>query len=164
MDSIAEGVARSFYLDDNHALYRKTAYGNQLVIPKSQQANLLALQHHSTVAAHPGMNKMYYTMRTKSYWPSMISDIHGTITNCTACAQNRLSLILGPLLPSKSGNCFIFVMTDRFAKLTKCVALKKTTAIAVASAVIEHWVSCMDLRIRSYLIKGHSSCRTSSSP
>lgn len=162
--SVAAGQNKWFFLDDNHALYRNTSYGNQLVIPKSQQQKLLALQHHATVAAHPGMNKMYYTIRTKFYWPSMISDIHGTITKCTTCAQNRLAVrrqttpltlfpakepltdlsidILGPLPPSTTGNRFILVVTDRFSKLTKCIALRVITAISVSSAVIEHWVAC----------------------
>jgi len=72
------------------------------------------------------------------------TDIHTTITKRTACAQNRLSLrrhttpltlfpaiesltelsgdIFGPIPASKKGNRFILDLTDRFAKLTKCVA------------------------------------------
>jgi len=33
------------------------------------------------------------------------------------------------------------VITDRFAKLTKCVALRRITAMSVASAIIHAWVS-----------------------
>jgi len=33
------------------------------------------------------------------------------------------------------------VITDRFAKLTKCVALRRITAMSVASAIIDAWVS-----------------------
>jgi len=115
------------------------------------------------VAAHPGMNWMYYTMRKAYYLPSMGTDIHTTITKCTTSAQNRLALrrhitpltlfpapeslkklsvdIFGPIPASKKGNRFIFVITDRFAKLTKCVALRRMTAMSVASAIIDAWVS-----------------------
>jgi len=33
------------------------------------------------------------------------------------------------------------VITDHFAKLTKCVALRRITAMSVASAIIDAWVS-----------------------
>lgn len=113
------------------------------------------------------MNKTYYAIRTQFYWPSMISDIHGTIIERTTRAQNRLDLhrhttpltlfpssepgkeilidILRPLAASKIGNRFILVMNDRFVKVTKCVALKTIPAISMASAVIEHWVSSYGL-------------------
>jgi len=49
--------------------------------------------------------------------------------------------IFGPISASKKGNRFILVITDRFAKLTKCVALRRITAMSVASAIIDAWVS-----------------------
>jgi len=109
------------------------------------------------------MISMYYTMRKAYYGPSMITDIHTTITKCTTCDQNRLALRrhttpltrfpatqpltelsvdnVGPLPASKKGNRFILAITDRFAKLTKCVALRRITAMSVASAIIDAWVS-----------------------
>jgi len=89
----------------------------------------------------------------------MVTDIHTTITRCTTCAQNRLALrrhstpltlfpatelltelpvdLLGPIPASKKGNRFILVITDRFAKLTKCSAIRRITAMSVASAIID---------------------------
>jgi len=160
---VERGTAKAFFRSKHHALYRRTPYGNQLVIPKSLRERVLTLEHHATVAAHPGMNRMYFTMRKAYYWPSMVTDIHTTITKCTTYAQNRLALrrhttplrlfpatepltelsvdIFGPIPASKKGNRFILVITDRFAKLTKCVALRRITAISVASAIIDSWVS-----------------------
>jgi len=93
----------------------------------------------------------------------MVSDIHTTITKCTTCARNCLALrrhttplmlipalepltelsvdILGPIPASKKRNRFILDITDRFAKLTMCVALRQMTAISVASAIIDASVS-----------------------
>jgi len=152
-------TAKAFFRNEHHALYRRTPYGNQLVIPKSVRERVLTLEHHATVAAHPGINRMYYAMRKAYYWPSMVSDIHTTITKCATCAKNRLALrrhttpltlfpatepltelsvdIFGPIPASKKGNRFILVITDRFAKLTKCVALRRVTAMSVASAIID---------------------------
>jgi len=153
------GTAKAFFRDEHHALYCRSPYGNQLVIPKSLRECVLTLEHHATVAAHPGMNRMYYTMRKAYYWPSMVTDIHLTITKCTTCAQNRLALrrhtttltlfqatepltelsvdIFGPIPASKKGNRSILVITDRFAKLTECVAFRRITAMSVASAIID---------------------------
>jgi len=60
---VERGTAKAFFRNEHHALYRRTPYGNQLVIPKSLRERVLTLEHHATVAAHPGMNRMYYTLR-----------------------------------------------------------------------------------------------------
>jgi len=49
--------------------------------------------------------------------------------------------ICGPIPAIKKGNRFIFVMTDGSAKLTECVAFRRITAMSVASAIIDEWVS-----------------------
>jgi len=49
--------------------------------------------------------------------------------------------IVGPVPASKKGTRCILVLTDRFAKLTKCAALQRITAMSVASAIIDAWVS-----------------------
>jgi len=103
-------------------------------------------------------------MRRRYYWPYMVTDIYNTITKCTTCARNRLSLrrhtspltlfpatepltdlsvdIFGRILATKAGIRFILVITDLFSKLTKCVALRRIIAISVASAIIDAWVAC----------------------
>jgi len=64
---VERGTAKAFLRNEHHALYRRTPYGNQLVIPKLLRDRVLTLEHHATVAAHPGTNRMYYTMR-KAYF------------------------------------------------------------------------------------------------
>ena len=157
-------TAKAFFQNESHGLYRRAPYGDQLVIPESLRERILTLEHQATVSAHPGMNRMYYAMRRRYFWPSMVTDIYNTITKCTTCAQNWLSLrrrtspltlfpatepltdpsvdIFGPVPATKAGNRFILVITDRFSKLTKCVALRRITAISVASAIIDAWVAC----------------------
>jgi len=76
----------------HHALNRRAPYGNQLVISKFSRKCVLTLEHQATVAANPGIYRMYDTMHQAYYWPSIVTDIHTTITKCTTCAQNRLSL------------------------------------------------------------------------
>jgi len=56
---VERGTAKAFFRNEQNALYRRTPYGNQLVIPKALRERVLTLEHHATVAAHPGMNRMY---------------------------------------------------------------------------------------------------------
>jgi len=56
---VERGTANAFFRNEHHALYRRTPYGDQLVIPKSSRECVLTLEHHATVTAHPGMNRMY---------------------------------------------------------------------------------------------------------
>lgn len=156
---VARKTAKAFFQNESHGLYRREPYGDQLVIPEILRERILTLEHHETVSAHPGMNRMYYAMRHRYYWPSMVTDIYSTVIKCTTCGQNRLSLrrhtspltlfpatepltdlsvdIFGPIRATKAGNRFILVITDSFSQLTKCVALRRITAISVASAIID---------------------------
>lgn len=85
------------------------------------------------------------------------------MTRCSACAQSRLPLrrqtapmrlfpaseplrevnidILGPLTRSVARNRLVLIFTERFSKVTRCVALREITAITVASALMEVWVA-----------------------
>jgi len=161
---VARKTAKAFFQNKSHGLYRRAPYGDQLVIPESLRERIITLEHHATVSAHPGMNRMYYALRRRYYWPSMVTNIYHTATKCTTCAQTRLSLrrhtfplmlfpatepltdrsvdIFGPTPATKAGNRFILVITDRFSKQTKCVALRRITAISVALAIIDAWVAC----------------------
>jgi len=89
------------------------------------------------------------------YWPSVVTEIQNTIKTCTTRAKNWISLgrdtsplktltvdIFGPIPAIKAGNRFILVGTDRFSKLTMCVALRRITAISLVSVIIDASVAC----------------------
>jgi len=84
---VERGTAKAFFRTEQHALYRRAPYGSQLVIPKSLRERVLTLEHHATVAAHPCMSRIYfYTLREAHYWPSMVTDIHNTISSSPTCS------------------------------------------------------------------------------
>jgi len=72
---VAHETAKAFFKNESHGLYRRAPYGDQLVIPESVRERIMTLEHHATVSAHPGMSRMYYAMRRRYYWPSMVTDI-----------------------------------------------------------------------------------------
>ena len=50
--------------------------------------------------------------------------------------------IFWPIAATKAGNRFILDISDRFSKLTKGVAIRRITAISVASAIFDARVAC----------------------
>ena len=160
----ASGRDRDFVIDERGLIVRLAPVdgARQVIIPKSLRARALHLAHHTPVAGHPGVSRQYYTMRRSMYWPSMIADVRSCASRCDACARERVKLrthqaplklfpanapleyvavdILGPLPRASSGHRFILVMTDRFSKLTRAVAMRTCTALAVSKAFLEYWV------------------------
>jgi len=106
---------------------------------------------------------MYASMKRCFYWESMIVYLYDFVRQCPPCAKNRLQErrhtfpmtllppkkpltevgidILGPLLNTVDGNRYVFVMSDRFSKLTRTVALRRITAVTVAPAFLTAWVA-----------------------
>ena len=133
----------------------------QAVLPSSLRRQLLRLAHHTPIAGHPGQTRLHRRLQRSYYWPHMAADVSATVREWTPCAENRLRLlrnasemklfpattpldsvaidILGPLPKSSRGFLFMFVISDRFTKLTQVVPLKRITAYDVA-AFVEHWV------------------------
>lgn len=155
---MAAGRATAFFMKDG-ALYRTGPDEARLVVPHKHRQRLLDLAHFPTTEGHPGSNRMYYSMRRRFWWPSLATDAYGVVTRCAACAQSRLALrrhtapmrlflatepltevnldILGPLPKTRARNRFVLVFTDRFSKVVRCGAMRKITAVAVASALVE---------------------------
>jgi Integrase zinc binding domain len=120
------------------------------------------MEHFPVVAGHPGVSKMYASMRRKFFWNEMYKDVEETVRHCTVCAKNRVTErkrtsflklfpangplefvaldILGPLPKTEHGNRFLLVISDRFSKLTRTVSLRTTTALVVAKAICDAWV------------------------
>jgi len=160
---LLQGLAKAFFTKSDGVLYRRSADGEQLFVPARLRERRMDLEHYPRTAGHPGTNQRYYAMRWRYYWPTIATDIYGLVGRCALCAKSRLALqrrrtrlklfpveepmtdvaidICGLVVRSEAGNRFVLVMTDRFSKLTRAVALRKITAITVASAFLETWVA-----------------------
>lgn len=135
----------------------------QIVVPKALQQEVLSLEHEPGHAGHPGMNKMYTSMRRVFYWESMVADVHAFVSNCSSCSKSRvqgrrrtnpLKLfpatepfkdvcldLLGPLPWTVNRNRYLLVIVDRFTKLTRVVPIGSQDAAVVASAFLDTWVA-----------------------
>lgn len=135
----------------------------QIVVPALMRLLILRRDHNSLAAGHPGKSRMFGSMRRYYYWPAMAVDIADYVKGCTLCAQNRLKCqsrvtpmqqfppdgpnelvaldILGPLPPTSAGNVYIAVLSDRFTKLSRAIALPDVDAITIVRVFVDHWVS-----------------------
>jgi Integrase zinc binding domain len=63
----------------------------QIVVPLSLRPRVLRLENSPVVAWHPGVSKMYASMRWKSFSKEMYKDVNETVRHCTECAKNRVT-------------------------------------------------------------------------
>lgn len=101
-------------------------------------------------------------MRKNLCWPHTDNEVYATVRHRRSYAQNcthgklqrqlKLFLSKGPLEyvatdilrttpKTKQGNHFVFVMTDRYRKLTKSMPTTKHNNTTVARILFEHWVA-----------------------
>ena len=134
----------------------------QIVLPSSLRHRVLRMAHYHPLAGHPGQTRLQQRLRRTYYWPQMTADAATTVRECESCAKNRIRLlkqsgamrlfqalrpleeiavdILGPLPKSTEGHRFIFVIVDRFSKLTQAIPLPSIKAIDVSVALVNHWI------------------------
>ena len=62
---VARKTAKDFFQNESNVLVRRAPYGDQLVIREILRKRILTLEHHATVSARPGMNRMYCAVRRR---------------------------------------------------------------------------------------------------
>lgn len=135
----------------------------QVYVPEGLRQEVLTYEHAPAYAGHPGVNKMYASMRRAYYWEAMVTDKYDFVANCDACAKSKIGGrrrtaplrlfpasdpltdvcldLLGPFTKTAVGNRFFVVMVDRFSKLTRVAPIPREDAETVASAFCDTWVA-----------------------
>jgi len=123
---------------------------NKLCIPKfSMRDNLLQEKHSGGLAGHFGNDKTYAQLSNFYFWPGMRTDVQKFVGRCKVCqhAKGRhqntglyqplpilerpwdavsMDFVLG-LPRTQRGNDSIFVVVDRFSKMTHFIPCYKTS-------------------------------------
>jgi len=135
----------------------------QVYVPTHMRYGVMMREQYPPQAGHPGVNKMYTSMRRYFFWESMVVDVYAFVANCTQCARNRVGKrrktkylktfpptepltdlcmdLLGPLLRTAAGNEHLLVIVDRFSKMTRAVPLQRIDAETIAAAFLDNWVA-----------------------
>lgn len=79
-------LSEETYVLKNGLLYRESKEeGTQLVVPKTQRREVLAIGHSIPWAGHLGFMKTFMRISKRFYWPRMYSDVKEYCKTCPEC-------------------------------------------------------------------------------
>lgn len=132
----------------------------RLLVPKNKRRELIKIIHESF--AHIGVKKALSFLSEKYYWMNMDLDVRLFIGACKSCAERKnspvkkhireslqscfpfqkISLdITGPLPCGLNGEKYILGIVDNFSRYVSLIPLRRATAVDVARALYERWIS-----------------------
>jgi RNase H-like domain found in reverse transcriptase/Integrase zinc binding domain/Reverse transcriptase (RNA-dependent DNA polymerase) len=129
------------------------------VIPKVLQQHVLRYFHEGL--AHPGKQRMYFSIRSKYYWVGLKEDVESYTGNCRMCklrksssGQGRMPLqryavgvrpmqrvhvdLVGPLQKTANGYEYILVAKCAFSQWIEVVPLRGKSAQEVTKAIVDY--------------------------
>lgn len=140
----------------------KVPTGRLFVVPSLRRPVLL-WAHDGVLSGHPGITITLKTLQRHVWWPNMRKDVTDYVAACPTCAVNKVPRtlptgLLQPIpaprqpwthltmdfisdLPKSAGMTAIWVIVDRFSKMTHFVPLPGLpTAEALSALFISHVV------------------------
>ena len=163
-------VWRKLYVDDG-VLKKKTKDGKGvLVVPEAKVSKILFHVHDGPVAAHYGISKCYYKLKSRFYFPSMVSRLSEYLENCDVCMRKKMPKFepkpvpqpidydhydiggcisydfKGPLpVANKSilyqcPNRYVLVIIDHVTRYVMAVPTPTMEASVVAEIIISAWI------------------------
>ncbi|GFX68420.1 retrovirus-related Pol polyprotein from transposon 412 [Trichonephila clavipes] len=165
--TIYEGWSQDFKPIDGLLFYAKyyTNLGElRVYIPRSLREAIMKEFHDLPLAGHLGKRKTYLKLRDACYFPYMRKYIFEYVSTCDRCQKfnykNALPAgrlipivsnypneivtldLLGPYSASRPERCiFLLVITDHFTKWSELIPLRKASALAIANAFFENYIS-----------------------
>lgn len=158
----------AFPLQDNHQIWCDTSTCHPRPFVPSTLRD--ATFHHFHHLSHPGTKATIRLVKSRYFWPDMDRDIRNWVKTCTECQQskvhrhtrsalqefglpsNRFEVvhidIVGPLPPVAahgqlypSTSRYLLTMIDRASRWLEAAPMPDMSAVSVASAFLETWVS-----------------------
>ena len=132
----------------------------QIVIPSSMKNTILQSFHDDF--AHAGFDRMYASIRTRYYWPTMYNDIRDYTSTCEICQKNKRQYhaTRAPLCPLPVGDIFsrihidiigilpesgeqkyryILIVVDSFSKWIEAFPLRTQTSLEIAEVLFREY-------------------------
>ena len=136
-------------------------FKNKIYVPPNCRSSILNICHDSPSAGHFGIKKTINLINRDFWWSSLQSDVKDYIRSCDVCSRSKDSRhkpygFLNPLdipckpwisismdfitdLPVSNGYTCIFVVTDRFTKMSHFIPFPKVPSAAdTASAFMNN--------------------------
>ena len=134
----------------------------QIVIPSNMKNEILKSFHDDF--AHAGFDRMYASIRTRYYWPTIYNDVHSYTSTCEICQKNkrqyhatkaplcplpvedvfaRVHLDIIGILPESGDNKYkyILIVADSFSKWIEAYPLKTQTSVEIAEVLFREYFS-----------------------
>jgi hypothetical protein len=134
------------------------------LVPQDLRAMILEYFHDSVLSAHLGVAITFRRIAEVFYWPGIRPDVIKYVRQCAECqrakaAQNtkvglhssqvvtkpkeRIYIdFVGSIVRSRRGNVAILVVLDGFSKFVAMYPVRKITAAAVVSHLVEKYFPC----------------------
>ena len=135
----------------------------QLVLPQEWREEVLNMLHDNICTGHMGITRTIARVRSRFYWVGFKQDVVNKCNSCQVCQARKMPTtplkaplkpyivgmpmervqidIVTPLPESYSGNKHILSLTDCFTKWIECFPLRAITAKAVASTLVNQFIS-----------------------
>ena len=148
-----------------------------LVGPGSLTDSVLKYAHDCPASGHFASNKTLSRLTQGYIWYNMREACEQYTKSCDSCSKNKKATvrprgplgayhagspmervhadILGPFSPSSTtGNQYVLMIVDQFAKWVECFAMTKQTAQTVAQAFVEGFISRMGSPLQVHTDQG----------
>ena len=134
-----------------------------IVAPKTLQKTILEFCHSKGVGGHFGIDKTFQKTRAVAIWHGQRNSCKDYVKGCAVCNRQkkggkrlrgeqqlfhagytleRVHIdIMGPLLPTPSGNRYILVIVDQFTKWVEAYPMKDQQGQTVAKLVVGEFIA-----------------------
>ena len=164
-DKLYKGKRLQSYLLERGVVHRTIQRRSQPMrvlpyIPASMINTLLHSYHNSPTSGHLGVNKTWYKIRDRYFWPGMYNTIKEYVLSCTKCQRFKVARtksigtlepiepptgvldlmgldFIGPVPQSSNGNKYILVFTDYLSKYAITQATVNCTAETAGKFLVE---------------------------
>ncbi|PIK53738.1 Retrovirus polyprotein [Apostichopus japonicus] len=160
--------------EKNGLLYRQSADGCQLLLPKVLRKEVLSLCHDNT--GHQGTKRTLSLVRSRCYWPRLQQDVVEHCQLCDRCTRAKnppkireplkfiqssrpneiLAIDFTILEKDARGKENVLVMTDVFSKFTRAIPTKDQTARTTARALLDNWILLFGAPVRLHSDQGRN--------
>jgi hypothetical protein len=130
----------------------------QICAPKERRLAILATFHD--FFNHPPVERCFYTLRDRFFWPNQFSDVNNYVLSCEVCQKVRyrrrkdiqsgrslsfpiMSAVdvdfFGPISPRDENHAYVLTLCDNSSQYLELCATKTTSASEAARCIYEKY-------------------------